>query len=705
MEQRQYDVFISYSRKDYMDEQTKNVIPGSEVSKIKDALTSAGISFWMDEKGIIPGEDYAGKITRHIKACKIFVYISSEAANASEWTRKEIACALLYKKYLIPLRLDDSPFHDSVILRIADLDRIDYYLNPERGLEKLVRSVKSYLEEQAAEERRKKEEEERRREQERRKAEALRLQQEQEEKRLRQEQEELIRNIRLENEVLNVNETKLMADRKTLLLKAEKVRDAEKRAPLKQEIQESSPMARQHQEDRQALLRERDSLKETVQKGEEEGKAAALELKKRSEKITRLEQELKKAKKEAEESVSGYQVPKKIHLTYIGVLLGLALVAMYWIVRDERELVFHRNAERTLMSDWNQSNRNDSVKSTEKETDTPKAGILPIPHSATGRISIKSEPAGAAVEIDGKKYGVTPLMEIDLSAGQHQVKLQKEGYLEIEQAFKVKGGEMSEITLSLNSFSNASVSAMIIHPQYNQNDSTLYTAEGIFIVNGVTFKMIRVEGGTFMMGSPDNDTADTYDDEKPQHSVTLSDYYIGETEVTQALWTAVMGSNPSGIKGNENPVERVSWNKCQEFLKELNRQTGSHFRLPTEAEWEYAARGGSKEPGTKYAGSSTALKVAWYNVNSDHRTHPVKRKHPNELGLYDMSGNVREWCQDFYGDYSGESQTDPKGPNAGSHRVYRGGSWNTTVGSCRVSYRNKDLPTYSSSNLGLRLAL
>ena len=423
MEQTKYDVFVSYSRKDYMDEQTKNVIPGSEVAKIKEALTRAGISFWMDEKGIIPGEDYAGKITRHIKACKIFVYISSEAANASEWTRKEIACALLYKKYLIPLRLDDSPFHDSVILRIADLDRIDYYLNPERGLEKLVRSVKSYLEELAAEERRKKEEEERHREQERRKAEALRLQQEQEEKRLRQEQEELIRNIRLENEVLNVNETKLMADRKTLLLKAEKVRDAEKRAPLKQEIQESSPMARQYQEDRQALLRERDSLKETVQKGEEEGKAAALELKKRSEKITRLEQELKKAKKEAEESVSGYQVPKKIHLTYIGVLLGLALVAMYWIIRDERELAPYREAERIAEANRMEKEKQDALK------------------------------------------------------------------------------------------------------------------RGEYTVNGVFFKMIPIEGGKFQMGSNTGDS-----DEKPIHNVSVDDFYIGETEVTQALWKAVMGN-------------------------------------------------------------------------------------------------------------------------------------------------------------------
>lgn len=155
------------------------------------------------------------------------------------------------------------------------------------------------------------------------------------------------------------------------------------------------------------------------------------------------------------------------------------------------------------------------------------------------------------------------------------------------------------------------------------------TKERVFRVGGVEFKMIRVEGGTFMMGSPDSDS-DAYDDEKPQHRVTLSDYYIGEIPVTQALWQAVMGGNPSYSQRVNNPVECVSWNDCQEFLKKLNQQTGMTFSLPTEAQWEYAARGGNKSKGYKYAGSNSVKDVAWYTDNSGGMTHPVKGKRANE---------------------------------------------------------------------------
>ena len=225
-----------------------------------------------------------------------------------------------------------------------------------------------------------------------------------------------------------------------------------------------------------------------------------------------------------------------------------------------------------------------------------------------------------------------------------------------------------------------------------------------FAVNGVPFKMIHVEGGTFQMGASSSDS-DAYDLEKPQHSVTLSNYYIGETEVTQALWTAVMGNNPSYWKGDNLPVEQVSWDDCRTFIGKLNSLTGKNFRLPTEAEWEYAARGGRNSNGYKYSGSNTVGNVAWYTDNSGSQTHPVKTKQANELGLYDMSGNVWEWCQDWYGSYSSGFQTNPKGASSGSYRVYRGGSWYGDAENCRVSYRNDHTPTYANLYLGLRLAL
>lgn len=224
----------------------------------------------------------------------------------------------------------------------------------------------------------------------------------------------------------------------------------------------------------------------------------------------------------------------------------------------------------------------------------------------------------------------------------------------------------------------------------------------VFTVNGVSFKMIYVKGGTFRMGSNDGH----YYWEKPIHQVTLTKgYYIGETEVTQELWTAVMGSNPSYFSGNTQfPVECVSWNDCQTFISKLNELTGETFRLPTEAQWEYAARGGNKSNGFRFSGSDALDDVAWYCDNSSSSTHPVKTKAPNELGIYDMNGNVDEWCYDVFDSYSYAAQTDPTGPSTGSNRVHRGCSWFDSAEHCRVAYRDGYSPTISGNGLGLRLA-
>ena len=226
-----------------------------------------------------------------------------------------------------------------------------------------------------------------------------------------------------------------------------------------------------------------------------------------------------------------------------------------------------------------------------------------------------------------------------------------------------------------------------------------------FYVNGLSFEMVYVEGGSFDMGATTEQGSDAYDWEKPVHSVTLSDYYIGRCEVTQELWEAVMGSNPSSFTGAQNPVERVSWNDCQNFIKKLNSLTGRTFRLPTEAEWEYAARGGNQSSHYKYSGSDNIDDVAWYYDNIGSSIHPVGTKSPNELGIYDMSGNVYEWCSDRYDSYSAGAQTNPQGPSSGSYRVLRGGSWINYAGNCRVSIRSYDDPGNSNINFGLRLVL
>ena len=230
---------------------------------------------------------------------------------------------------------------------------------------------------------------------------------------------------------------------------------------------------------------------------------------------------------------------------------------------------------------------------------------------------------------------------------------------------------------------------------------------GEFELGGVEFKMVKVEGGTFTMGATAEQGSDAYSDENPAHKVTLSDYYIGETQVTQALWKAVMGGNPSRFTGDDNlPVECVSWEDIiEKFIPALNRKTGRTFRLPTEAEWEYAARGGNKSKGYKYSGSDNIDEAAWYDGNSRDKTHPVRGKKANELGLYDMSGNVWEWCHDWYGDYSSGAQPNPQGPDKGSYRVLRGGSWYYYARNCRVSYRCNYTPGRRDYYCGFRLVL
>lgn len=224
------------------------------------------------------------------------------------------------------------------------------------------------------------------------------------------------------------------------------------------------------------------------------------------------------------------------------------------------------------------------------------------------------------------------------------------------------------------------------------------------IIQQLIANMVYVEGGTFTMGATSEQGSDAYDREKPAHQVTLSSFSIGKYEVTQEEWQAVMGSNPSYYKGSKKPVGRVSWEDCQEFISKLNSMTGKRFRLPTEAEWEYAARGGNRCCGYKYAGSNIIGNVAWYNGNSGSKTHDVGQKSPNELGLYDMSGNVSEWCYDGYASYDSSFKNNPAEPPSESSRVHRGGTECSKAEYCRVSYRLVDSADARYDSTGLRLA-
>jgi formylglycine-generating enzyme len=215
--------------------------------------------------------------------------------------------------------------------------------------------------------------------------------------------------------------------------------------------------------------------------------------------------------------------------------------------------------------------------------------------------------------------------------------------------------------------------------------------------------MVEVRGGTFQMGCTSEQQEDCEDNEKPVHSVTVSSFQVGKYEVSQKEWVAVMGTNPSYFKGDDLPVEQVSWNDVQEYIKKLNAKTGKTYRLPTEAEWEFAARGGNNSKKTQYSGGNIATDIGWLSGNSNYKTHPVGTKKANELDIYDMSGNVWEWCSDWYGAYSASEQTNPKGAKPSTYCVFRGGSWLNDPVILRVARRNSYTQDYRDNSIGFRL--
>ena len=329
----------------------------------------------------------------------------------------------------------------------------------------------------------------------------------------------------------------------------------------------------------------------------------------------------------------------------------------------------------------------------------------------TQTLTIRYTPSSATVLVDNKMVkGMNGVARTTLPVGQHSFVVACDGYESEEGTVKLKASAPSNLQITLTKETMAIQQSTVAQPTVAQQpvvQPTVTNSDNISIPvkDGISIDMVRVEAGTFTMGA----TAEMKvpdDDEKPTHQVTLTnDYYIGKYEVTQALWQAVTGNNPSNYKGDNLPVENVSWNDCQEFISKLNRITGKTFRLPTEAEWEYAARGGKKSRGYQYSGSNNLADVAWYEDNSGSKTHTIGSKQANELGIYDMTGNVWEWCQDWYGKYSSSSQTNPTGANSGSNRVRRGGGWGGNAWICRSSYRYSYAPGFSNDSLGLRLVL
>ncbi|MBW2345683.1 MAG: SUMF1/EgtB/PvdO family nonheme iron enzyme [Deltaproteobacteria bacterium] len=380
-------------------------------------------------------------------------------------------------------------------------------------------------------------------------------------------------------------------------------------------------------------------------------------------------------------------------------------------------------------------------------------------------LSVESNVVGARVLIDGREVGTTPLTDMEVSPGEHMIRVEKHSYDSYRKRIRLEAGRSMSMYVDLSPAlpekgrlfvetepEDANVRITNIGQSFYQGielESGRYRVEvtadsyekksmwvtldagedksldirlkrvtaakkGKAFTNSIGMKFVLIPSGTFTMGSP-SDEAGRESDER-QHHVTISkDFYMQATEVNQGQWQAIMGSNPSYFKncGNNCPVEKVSWNDCQEFIKRLNQKDGTDkYRLPTEAEWEYACRGGSTTAFTN--GGITELKcgydpnlaaIGWYCGNAGKKTHPVAQKDPNTWGLYDMHGNVWEWCQDWYGrDYPSGNVTDPKGPSSGKYRVLRGGCWSGFVRDCRSANRGGNYPGNRSLNVGFRVA-
>ena len=354
----------------------------------------------------------------------------------------------------------------------------------------------------------------------------------------------------------------------------------------------------------------------------------------------------------------------------------------------------------------------------------PISGVkkAPPPAPQKSRLYVDAEPGGAGIRI--LNIGPKFYQGMELTPGRYHVEVSARGFETKKEWVSVSGDGERRVPVTLRRIIVKSEPARV-RPVSPPPPARGEKVE-IVTVNGVSFKMVRIPAGEFMMGSPSGEPG--RDGDEKQHRVRISkSFFLGETEVTQGLWRAVMGSNPSYFKncGNNCPVEKVSWKDCQEFIRKLNRLvSGGGFRLPTEAEWEYACRGGTKGA---YAGNLDAM--GWYGNNSGDkrmdalalwqndkktyvkkilengcRTHPAGRKNANGWGLYDMHGNVWEWCQDWYGDYPSGSETDPTGPSSGSDRVLRGGSWVNFARYCRSANRFRYDPEGRNWLYGFRLA-
>ena len=713
-----YDVFISYSRKDYYDEKKKCVIEGNVVSKIRKLLDDNGITYWFDKDGIYSGDEFLDVIAKAIRESKIFLFISTANSNASDWTKKEIATANFLKKKIIPFRIDESEYADSVLLILSGLDHAELFKDGDRAFDVMLASVKENLKE--IKEKETKEEIKRHR--------IGRI------NNLKNDIETYKRQLKEYDDKIRLDLALVKIDEKSYNEIVKKINDAEDELfYLKDDV------SREH-EKLEDYNSEEDKLKKKIEELEKQKEQHLNE-------EDRLKKRINELEREKEENLNKiHSLKKEIEEPEKQKQEGNAEKKYDVFISSKSE--DYSQAE--LLSDFLRRNGLHPFLASESLRRVGNTAYLDEIDKAL------DESQHLIVFCTKPEYAESEFVKEEWQSFRNEkLSGRKSGNILTVVADGIQIGQLPyglrryEVIL-LSNYEKVLLSYLTINNEAERKEAERKAEKPKFQDKTIKYKdipieMVAVNGGPFEMGASSGDS-DADDDEKPAHSVTLGDYYIGKYEVTQELWEAVMGSKPSfnggwtneyGV-GKNYPAYRVRWYEAVEFCNRLSEETGRRpyysidkerkdpnsesekddlkwtvrvnpgadgFRLPTEAEWEYAARGGNRSRGYKYSGSNSIGGVAWYKDNSGDKTHVVGTKSPNELGIYDMSGNVWEWCQDWYGRYGSGSQTNPQGPSSGSDRVIRGGSWGYYASHCRVSRRHNSNPGGWGSYDGLRLAL
>lgn len=742
---KKYDIFISYSRKDYVNN-NGNIIPENPVSKIQRVLEANGISYWFDKKGIYSSSEFMPVLIDAIENSNIVVFVSSKHSNESNWTAGEILEAHDQGKSIIPFKIDDSRYGKSFRIALRPLDFIDYTENPQHALDNLVRSINIIKERIAEKEKLETEEREKREALERKKI----------------IKEEILQSIlpdyqRLDRQLGEIHQQ--MLDKKIYIgegFKSCPVCNKEqsisalfcnrcgtpfpplygidslcKIDTLQLNLQKSvwkacsneiklNKTIKKLETDKDALASQIENLTCSLNQIQEVSKENAVKLREEnktlSERIKIVTLELENAKIDYEKKLS----ERDNEILHISESLQREQQQLEYLKQEnhristEKEEIQIKETENFNRAKKEKDNRERFERELSEEKKRSVKKDEQIKREKEQNLLLEQKHKDEQ-EIFWNELEKISAELTDYKNAEKKLKSEVEYYKQkslIEKAEEDSvWNELEKVSLELQIYKEkeaklrVEMGKLIKDINDKQESKVGKYGDKYFVINGVKFKMVAVNAGRNIkyIKRDRYSWEDAYD----KRCIAISENFMcGETLVTQSLWYAVMGNNPSYFKGDNRPVEQVSWDDCQQFIANLNKKTGLQFRLLTESEWEFTARGGIWCNNYDYSGGCMAKDYARFNDNSLNETHEVKTRKPNALGIYDMSGNVHEWCEDWYEDWEPSfDYIDHVGPKLGHHKVCRGGAFNSKETHCRIEHRENWSPSVRFNFVGFRLAM